>query len=105
MIDLHWTVPQTPSNDTSHTGGKFFLSTKKNSNRIYMHQQIHLDEVKSNLKSAYKELEKIPKSQVNLITNIMNNIIIGFLILCILFRQLLRLVYQKTFVNMKMNII
>ncbi|CAF5205439.1 unnamed protein product, partial [Rotaria magnacalcarata] len=41
MIDLHWTAPLSPSNDDIYTG----------------------DELKSNLKSSYKELEKIPKSQ------------------------------------------
>ncbi|CAF2854630.1 unnamed protein product [Rotaria sp. Silwood2] len=40
MIDLHWTVPQSLSNDNINTG----------------------DELKSNLKSSYKELEKTPKS-------------------------------------------
>ncbi|CAF0848479.1 unnamed protein product [Rotaria sp. Silwood1] len=40
MIDLHWTTPQSPSNDNTNTG----------------------DELKSTLKSSYKELEKIPKS-------------------------------------------
>ncbi|CAF3181711.1 unnamed protein product [Rotaria socialis] len=41
MIDLHWTAPLSPSNDDIYTG----------------------DELKLNLKSSYKELEKIPKSQ------------------------------------------
>ncbi|CAF0786571.1 unnamed protein product [Adineta ricciae] len=40
MISLHWTVPQTSSEDNKNTG----------------------DELKSNLKSSYKELEKAPKS-------------------------------------------
>ncbi|UJR23314.1 hypothetical protein I4U23_026328 [Adineta vaga] len=40
MINLHWTVPQTSSDDNTNTG----------------------DELKSNLKTSYKELEKAPKS-------------------------------------------
>ncbi|CAF3537649.1 unnamed protein product [Rotaria sordida] len=40
MIDLHWTIPQSSSNDNANTG----------------------DELKSTLKSSYKELEKTPKS-------------------------------------------
>ena len=55
MIDLFWSMPQTSSDDTNHTGGKnlsFF--SKFNSTSI----SNHLDELKSHLKSAYKELEK-----------------------------------------------
>jgi hypothetical protein len=62
MIDLYWATPQSPSDDNTNTGGKYFYY--KNMKIFY---KIILDELKSNLKSAYKELEKTPKSSVSLL--------------------------------------
>ncbi|CAF0970487.1 unnamed protein product [Adineta steineri] len=52
MIDLHWTIPQSPSDDNTKTG----------------------DELKLHLKTAYKELEKAPKSSNNVASRLSKNI-------------------------------
>jgi hypothetical protein len=52
MIDLHWTIPQSSSDDNSNTGGKYQIDS------FFRFKKHILDELKSNLKSAYKELEK-----------------------------------------------
>jgi hypothetical protein len=53
MIDLHWIIPQSSSDDNLNTGGKFLIIYFLQNKKIK-----YLDELKSNLKSAYKELEK-----------------------------------------------
>ncbi|CAF1103919.1 unnamed protein product [Rotaria sordida] len=52
MLDLHWTIPQNPSDDTVDTG----------------------DELKTNLKSVYKELEKTTKNHNVLASRLSKNI-------------------------------
>ncbi|CAF2314824.1 unnamed protein product [Rotaria sp. Silwood2] len=52
MLDLQWTIPQNPSDDTVDTG----------------------DELKTNLKSVYKELEKTTKNNNMLASRLSRNI-------------------------------
>lgn len=61
MLELEWKIAENPSNDNLDTGGKL---------SIYMvlydkFSKIYLDEVKSSLKSTYKEYEKTSKTNVN----------------------------------------
>lgn len=60
MIDLAWSVPELPLDENTDTGGECigrFVARRL--------QHVCLVELKSQLKSVYKDLERAPKTNVS----------------------------------------
>ena len=94
MIDLQWTEPQLASDNKSDTEGECF-TVRILSWSIWYH--LFLDNLKTHLKSAYKELEKAPKTNVRRIDGLVREAV------CVLLRMSLNRAFRRAFANRKVN--